>query len=35
MNWKNMPLAHKIATVIASLAVVALLRPKVLPIDPQ
>ena len=38
MNWKNMPLAHKIATVIAGLAVVAWLIPKVqsnlLPFDP-
>ena len=29
MKWKNMPLAHKIATIIAGLAVVAWLIPKV------
>ena len=38
MNWKNMPLAHKIATVIAGLAVVVWMIPKVqpdlLPFDP-
>ena len=38
MNWKNMPIAHKIATVIAGLAVVFWLIPKVqpnlLPFDP-
>ena len=38
MNWKKMPLSHKIATVIAGLAVVAWLIPKVqpslLPFDP-
>ena len=38
MNWKNMPLSHKIATVIAGLAVVAWLvhrvQPNLLPIDP-
>ena len=31
MNWKKMPLSHKIATVIAGLAVVAWLLPKALP----
>ena len=31
MNWKNMPLSHKIATVIAGLAVVVWLIPKVKP----
>ena len=39
MNWKNMPLSHKIATVIAGLAVIAWLIPKVqptlLPFDPS
>ena len=38
MNWKNMPLAHKIATAIAGLAIVGWLIPKVqpdlLPFDP-
>ena len=38
MNWKNMPLAHKIATVIAGLAVViwilAHVMPSLLPFDP-
>jgi hypothetical protein len=38
MNWKNMPLSHKIATVIAGLAVVAWLipyvQPALLPFDP-
>lgn len=38
MNWKNMPLAHKISTIIAGLAVVAWLifkaMPDLLPIDP-
>ena len=38
MNWKDMPLAHKIAMVIAGLAVVVWLIPKVqpnlLPFDP-
>ena len=38
MNWKNMPLAHKIATVIAGLAVVVWLivkvQPNLLPFDP-
>ena len=29
MNWKNMPLSHKIATVIAAIAVVFWLIPKV------
>ena len=37
MKWKNMPLSHKIATVIAAIAVVFWLIPKVdpnlLPID--
>ena len=31
MNWKNMPLSHKIATVIAGLAVVVWLLPNVMP----
>ena len=31
MNWKKMPLSHKIATVIAGLAVVVWLIPKVKP----
>ena len=38
MNWNNMPLSHKIATVIAGLAVVFWLipnvRPGLLPFDP-
>jgi hypothetical protein len=38
MNWKNMPLAHKIATVIAGLAVVvwliAKVQPNLMPFDP-
>ena len=38
MNWKNMPLAHKIATVIAGLAVVvwliAKVQPSLLPFKP-
>ena len=38
MNWKNMPLSHKIATVIAGIAVVVWLiyqvQPSLLPIDP-
>ena len=38
MNWKNMPLSHKIAMVIAGLAVVVWLihqvQPNLLPIDP-
>ena len=38
MNWKNMPLSHKIATVIAGLAVVVWLIHKVkldlFPVDP-
>ena len=31
MNWKNMPLSHKIATVISGLAVVVWMIPKVKP----
>ena len=31
MKWKNMPLSHKIATVISGLAVVVWLIPKVKP----
>ena len=31
MNWKNMPLSHKIATIIAGLAVVVWLISKVKP----
>ena len=38
MNWKNMPMSHKIATVIAGLAVVVWLfhkvQPTLLPFDP-
>ena len=38
MNWKDMPLAHKIATIIAGLAVVvwliAKVQPSLLPFDP-
>ena len=38
MNWKNMPLSHKIATIIAGLAVAVWLlhqvQPNLLPIDP-
>ena len=38
MNWKNMPLSHKIATVIAGIAVVVWLiyqvQPSLLPSDP-
>jgi hypothetical protein len=38
MNWKNKPLAHKIATVIAGLAVVvwliAKVQPNLMPFDP-
>ena len=31
MNWKNMPLAHKIATFVACIAVVVWMIPKVKP----
>ena len=38
MNWKNMPLAHKIATVISWLAVavwaISKVKPDLFPIDP-
>lgn len=38
MKWKNMPLSHKIATVIAGLAVIVWLihqvKPGLLPFDP-
>ena len=38
MNWNNMPLSHKIATIIAGLAVavwlLAEVRPGLLPFDP-
>ena len=38
MKWKNMPLSHKIATIIAGLAVVVWMvcqvQPNLLPIDP-
>lgn len=38
MNWKNMPFAHKIATIIAGIAVVIWIihhvQPNLLPIDP-
>lgn len=37
MNWKNMPLSHKIATVISGLAIVAWLiakaQPNLVPFD--
>ena len=37
MNWKNMPLLHKIATIIASLAVmvwaIQQMKPTLFPID--
>ena len=39
MNWKNMPLSHKIATVISGLAVVVWLihkvKPDLFPFDPN
>jgi hypothetical protein len=38
MNWKNMPLSHKMATVVAGLAVLVWLiskvKPTLLPVDP-
>ena len=38
MKWKSMPLSHKIATIIAGLAVVVWLihqvKPNLLPVDP-
>ena len=38
MKWKNMPLSHKIATIIAGLAVVVWLihqvKPTLFPVDP-
>lgn len=38
MNWKSMPLSHKIATVIAGLAVVVWIignvQPNLFPVDP-
>ena len=38
MNWKNMPLSHKIATVISGIAVlvwlISHLKPDLLPVDP-
>ena len=38
MNWNNMPLSHKIATIIAGLAVavwmITHVKPDLLPIDP-
>ena len=38
MNWKNMPLYHKIATVISGIAVVVwivgFVKPDLLPFDP-
>ena len=38
MNWKNMPLSHKIATIIAGFAVIVWLlhqvKPDLLPVDP-
>ena len=38
MNWKTMPLSHKIATVISGIAVVLwlipILKPNLLPFDP-
>ena len=39
MNWKNMPLSHKVATVISWIAVVVwlipMVQPNLLPIDPS
>ena len=39
MNWKNMPLSHKVATVISGIAVLVWLiphlKPDLLPIDPS
>ena len=39
MNWKTMPLSHKIATVIACLAAIVwltpMVQPNLLPIDPS
>ena len=39
MNWKSMPLVHKIATVISGIAVVfwliPTLKPDLLPVDPS
>lgn len=39
MNWKNMPLSHKIALIISFLAVVAwlipIVQPDLLPFDPS
>ena len=39
MNWKNMPISHKIATAIAGLAAVVWaihqVQPNLLPIDPS
>ena len=38
MNWKDMPLSHKIATIIAGLAIVVWMlnkvKPTLLPVDP-
>ena len=38
MNWKNMPISHKIATIISILAVavwvICKVKPDLLPIDP-
>lgn len=38
MNWKDMPLSHKIATIVAGLAVAVWLihqvQPNLLPVDP-
>ena len=38
MNWKNMPLSHKIVTIIAGIAilfwVIHKVQPNLLPIDP-
>ena len=38
MNWKNMPLSHKVATVISGIAVLVWLiphlKPDLLPVDP-
>lgn len=37
MNWKNMPVSHKIASIISGIAVVAwlvsMVRPNLLPVD--
>ena len=39
MNWKNMPLAHKIATIFSAIAaiiwVIPKIKPDLFPIDPS